>query len=137
MKNKLVSILMFSLLSFSMLSCTNLGDEGPVDPRDQIVGKWTQTIGLSSYLVIVSKSASSSTGVEMVGFDAIQSVITATLSGQTLSIPKQLVNGEEISGSGTINANFDTMTFTYTNDNTTLTTVMTPFNPTAKAQPAL
>ena len=90
------------------------------DPRDNIVDTWRSTeisaiYGKSSYLVDIAKEPLDSTEVVLSNFYnlGIDTEVKGTLNGYKIYISVQVVNGNEISGEGTIDGNFSEIKFVY------------------------
>jgi len=90
------------------------------DPRDNIEYTWTcnensPTYGELTYMVDISKDPYDSTKVILSNFYQLGtwSTTKATLSGKTLTISSQTVDGHTISGQGTIESNYKTINWTY------------------------
>lgn len=91
--------------------------------RDQIVDTWrceetSEIFGKSAYLVDISKSFSDSSNIILdnfynLGFGV---EVVASLSGFKVNIQPQIVDGNTISGKGTIAGNYRSINFDYTVD---------------------
>ena len=89
--------------------------------RDQIVDTWrceetSEIFGKSAYLVDISKSFSDSSNIILdnfynLGFGV---EVVASLSGFKVNIQPQIVDGNTISGKGTIAGNYRSISFDYT-----------------------
>lgn len=90
------------------------------DPRDNIVDTWRSTeisaiYGKSSYLVDIAKEPLDSTELVFSNFYnlGIDTKVKGTLNGYKIYISVQVVNGNEISGEGTIAGDFSAIDFVY------------------------
>ena len=108
------------LLAVIVASCQKL-DTATDDERDNITGAWScsensQQFGPQSFNVEVSKSPTDSTRIlidNFYGLGAGYSVYSKMVN-LNLTIPSQTVNGNQITGSGTISSNYKTINWTYT-----------------------
>ena len=129
MNNQSISYKLFKnfvgILSVILLvtSC-ELGDDidpdNGGDPRDNIVDTWRSTeisaiYGKSSYLVDIAKEPLDSTEVVLSNFYnlGIDTEVKGTLNGYKIYISVQVVNGNEISGEGTLTGNYSEINFVY------------------------
>ncbi len=90
------------------------------DPRDNIVDTWRSTeisalYGKSIYLVDIAKEPLDSTEVVLSNFYnlGIDTEVKGALNGYKIYISAQVVNGNEISGEGTIVGDFSVINFVY------------------------
>ena len=123
-RNKLLKniagILSVMLLVTSCELDDNINTDNVGDPRDNIVDTWRSTeisaiYGKSSYLVDIAKEPLDSTEVVLSNFYnlGIDTEVKGTLNGYKIYISVQVVNGNEISGEGTIAGNFSAINFVY------------------------
>ena len=92
------------------------------DSRDKIVDTWkcSEKSSLSGqtdhYDSNISKSSSDSTVIYISYFYGLGKDVKAyaKMNSLSISIPKQTIEGNEVSGSGTIASNFNTINLTYT-----------------------
>ena len=122
--NKLLKILPGVLSVMLLVTSCELGDDidpdNGGDPRDNIVDTWRSTeisaiYGKSSYLVDIAKEPLDSTEVVLSNFYnlGIDTEVKGTLNGYKIYISVQVVNGNEISGEGTLAGNFSEINFVY------------------------
>ena len=122
--NKLLKILPGVLSVMLLVTSCELGDDivpdNGGDPRDNIVDTWRSTeisaiYGKSSYLVDIAKEPLDSTEVVLSNFYnlGIDTEVKGTLNGYKIYISVQVVNGNEISGEGTLAGNFNEINFVY------------------------
>jgi hypothetical protein len=114
---RLIAILV--ACSILTLSCEDTTDQK--SGVNNITDTWqcketSTTYGQSTYSVNITKSSTDSTKVFIDNFYQMGAgnKVTAKLSGLTLSIPNQTVDGFAITGSGTISSNYKTINWTYT-----------------------
>lgn len=105
-KNK-IAVVAFTI-AVALSSCTT--EDLNFDDRDDFTGNWIcqeegSISGISSYNVSISKSQTDSVTIFISNFYGLgnQYSATATVDGNLLTIPAQLVNNFNISGSGSIN----------------------------------
>jgi hypothetical protein len=114
---KLIPLALASVLSGTLLisSCAKEEEPEPVtpvatDPRAAFHGHWyisenSSANGTSTYYVDITDSSSSSF-IQFAYLNGYHTKIRATVSGSNLSIPSQVVEGNNVSGSGVLtNAN--------------------------------
>ena len=107
-----------ALLAVSVVSCTK-DDIATDDSRDNLVGVWhcNETFNSTpqSYQVTIAKSASDTTKILISNFNLLGNDIDvyAKVNGLNLSIPSQTVDGYQISGSGKVTSNYETINWTY------------------------
>jgi hypothetical protein len=114
------------LLSLALLpACAPEETPDPADERDKFVDGWnvaenSSLAGASNYVVLISKSTTNSSEVLLENFYDLgnQHKARMSVSGNTLTIPQQTLNGNQLSGSGTLSGN-NTFTLTYTVNNGT------------------
>ena len=116
----LAGILSVMLLVTSCDFGEDIDPDNSDDPRDNIVDTWRSTeisaiYGKSSYLVDIAKEPLDSTKVVLSNFYnlGIDTEIKGTLNGYKIYISVQVVNGNEISGEGTIAGDFSVINFEY------------------------
>jgi hypothetical protein len=109
------------IISLSLSSCDEVLDLLSDDPRDAFVGTWgvSENNSLKStefYTVTIEKSSGDSTLVFISNFYAIgnNTNVEATVSGGTITVPNQTVEGFTIQGSGDISINDNGIDWNYT-----------------------
>ncbi len=114
---RLIVILVVS--SIFAISCEDKTDQKI--GVDNITDTWqckenSTSYGQSTYTVDITKSSADSTKILIDNFYQMGAGIkvTAKLSGFTLNIASQTVDGFTIAGSGTISSNYKTVNWTYT-----------------------
>ena len=123
-RNKLFKNFVGILSVMLLVTSCELGDDidpdNGGDPRDNIVDTWRSTeisaiYGKSSYLVDIAKEPLDSTEVVLSNFYnlGIDTEVKGTLNGYKIYISVQVVNGNEISGEGTLAGNFSEINFVY------------------------
>lgn len=112
MRYRILSLILV-LTSFTYLqSCVPDDDQVPkpdeTDTRSKYTGDWnisenSQVFGTTNYLINI-KAGSGSSEILLTNFYNLgfQDSVTATLSGTSISIPTQTVDGHTVSGSGNI-----------------------------------
>ena len=122
--NKIIKNLAGVLSVMLLVTSCDLGEEinpdESGDPRDNIIDTWRSTeisgiYGKSSYLVDIAKEPLDSTEVVLSNFYnlGINTEVKGTLNGYKIYISVQVVNGNEISGEGTIAGDFSAINFVY------------------------
>ena len=116
----LAGILSVMLLISSCDFGEDIDPDNSDDPRDNIVDTWRSTeisaiYGKSIYLVDIAKEPLDSTKVVLSNFYnlGIDTEVKGTLNGYKIYISTQVVNGNEISGEGTIAGDFSVINFEY------------------------
>jgi hypothetical protein len=116
----LAGILSVILLVTSCEFGEEIDPDNSGDPRDNIVDTWRSTelsaiYGKSSYLVDISKESLDSTKVVLSNFYnlGVDTEVKGTLDGYKINIYVQVVNGNEISGEGTIAGDLSAIDFVY------------------------
>jgi len=116
----LAGILSVMLLVTSCDFGEDIDPDNSDDPRDNIVDTWRSTeisaiYGKSSYLVDIAKEPLDSTKVVLSNFYnlGIDTEVKGALNGYKIYISTQVVNGNEISGEGTIAGDFSVINFEY------------------------
>ncbi|MBA7559646.1 hypothetical protein ES708_01261 [subsurface metagenome] len=116
----LAGIILVMLLVTSCDFGEDIDPDNSDDPRDNIVDTWRSTeisaiYGKSSYLVDIAKEPLDSTEVVLSNFYnlGIDTEVKGTLNGYKIYISIQVVNGNEISGEGTIAGDFSVINFEY------------------------
>ena len=123
-RNKLFKNFVGILSVMLLVTSCELGDDidpdNGGDPRDNIVDTWRSTeisaiYGKSSYLVDIAKEPLDSTELVLSNFYnlGVDTEVKGTLDGYKINISVQVVNGNEISGEGTIDGNFSEINFVY------------------------
>jgi hypothetical protein len=120
--NKKRNILFAGLLLAAAVIIPGCADEDPVTPsddRDKLVDGWTcnetsTQAGSSTYTILISKSTTNTAEVLLENFYDIgnQHKARVSVSGNTLTIPQQLLNGNQLNGSGAMSGN-NAFTLTY------------------------
>ena len=124
MSNKLfknlAGILSVMLLVGSCELGEEIGTDNSDDPRDNIVDTWRSTeisaiYGKSSYLVDISKEPLDSAEIVLSNFYnlGINTEVKGVLNGYKIYISAQVVNGNEISGEGTLAGDYSVINFVY------------------------
>ena len=98
------------------------GTNCEIESRAKFLGTWTAndnctSSGTPSYIVTISTSTTNAQSVRIANFwDAFQNAVNATITGNTINIPLQEPDNDDftVSGSGTINGNTITLTYTVT-----------------------
>lgn len=135
--NRKRNILFAGLLLVTAVFVNSCAEEEPVTPsddRDKLVDGWTCTenssqAGSSTYTVLISKSTTNTAEVLLENFYDISNQIKArvTVSGNNLTIPQQLLNGNQLNGSGSMSGtNSFTLTY-YINNGSTIDTCTAVF----------
>ena len=116
----LAGILSVMLLVTSCEFGEDIDPDESGDPRDNIVDTWRSTeisaiYGKSIFLVDISKEPLDSTIVVLSNFYnlGVDTEVKGALNGYKINIYVQVVNGNEISGEGTIAGDFSTIDFVY------------------------
>ena len=123
-RNRLLKNLTGILSVILLVTSCEFGEEidpdNSGDPRDNIVDTWRSTeisaiYGKSSYLVDISKEPLDSTEIVLSNFYnlGIDTEVKGTLNGYRIHIPVQEVNGNQLSGEGTIAGDFSAIDFVY------------------------
>ncbi len=116
----LAGILSVMLLISSCDFGEDIDPDNSDDPRDNIVDTWRSTeisaiYGKSNFYVDIAKEPLDSTELILSNFynlgDSIE--VKGTLNGYKIYISTQVVNGNEISGEGTIAGDFSVINFVY------------------------
>lgn len=111
------------LISFllAVASCEELTDS--LSPRDNIVDTWkcqeTDASNITeNFLVEIEADNLSLTGVKIYNFNHLGNsvAVKANVSGSTITISNQTVDGFTISGNGTIAADYEKITLKYSVD---------------------
>ena len=122
-KHILKSIVLFAVISFVFDACQKDTMDNPATSttdRDIFLGTWSTTSsgtihGTLSFSMNITAGASSASQIKIENFDAEGSgtFVLANISGTSVSIQQQVINGDTIQGTGTYNNN-NTLSFTYT-----------------------
>lgn len=115
-----IKLAIFSIALTSFISCEIDDEDG--DTRDVFEGQWhvaeTSTVlGQRNYLVDIAISESNGSRIDLFDFyklgfsDSVYATVSAILS-ETVTIPTQILHGNEIKGQGTL-ANDNLINFTY------------------------
>jgi hypothetical protein len=127
-KYKTVTTALLVIGLLFVASCDTSEDpDDPADDRDKLVDGWTcneqsSQTGQSSFTVVISKSTSSSTQVLLQNFYAVGNAFQAKMnvSGNTLSIPQQVYNNNQLNGAGSVTGtNSFSLTYYINNGSTT------------------
>lgn len=117
MKKHAFTSLTLLLLVMSFHSCESLEEYGP----DSIYDTWhcletSEVYGQTNYYVDLSEHPSEDGKIILDNFYnlGLGKEVVADLSGLSIAIPSQVVDGNTISGSGSIAADYKTIDFTYT-----------------------
>ena len=115
-----IAILSVMLLVTSCELGDDIDPDNGGDPRDNIVDTWRSTEisaihGKSSYHVDIAKEPLDSTELVLSNFYnlGVDTEVKGTLNGYKIYISVQVVNGNEISGEGTLAGNFSEINFVY------------------------
>jgi hypothetical protein len=107
------------ILAAFVASCQKI-DTGSDDPRDNLLGTWncketSQSFGVTNFTIEISKSTTDTTKILIDNFYQLGNSFSvyAKINGMNLTIPSQSVDGNQISGSGTISSNYNTINWTY------------------------
>lgn len=112
-------------LSFGLFfsSCEIQNDNEPADERDNITGTWKcqevdQSNKTINFEAVISKHATDSAKIWVDNFSALGSGIKVSvgMGGHLLTIPQQTVDGNTISGTGSISSTYNQITWTYSLD---------------------
>ena len=117
------SLIALAFISIILPGCEKNSDTDPsvvTTDRDKFLGSWITTStgpvhGTLNFTMSISAGTSSASQIVMENFDAEGSgtFVFGGISGSSVSIQQQVVNGDTIQGSGMYNAN-GTLSFTYT-----------------------
>jgi hypothetical protein len=105
----------FTLLFFSML-IINACEPIDEDSGDSLEGSWTckETIdGSSSSFTVTISLSDTDSKIYIDNFNQLDIRVYALISGSSLTIPQQTVDGFKISGSGTVSSDNQTIHWTY------------------------
>ena len=111
------------IVAVTLVACETTDPDGPLDPRDNFIGSWfctetpTNPAGPNvTFNVNITKDVNDDTQtiVKISNFSSLNGLATATISGNTMSIATQSVDGNTIQGSGTYNAATDKINLNYT-----------------------
>jgi len=110
---KISTILFAVVVSMFLYSCE--GDIAETDAQiiEQISKTWTSSAPNYDMTITAGTNAGE---IKMQNFDANGGITVATVSGLTITIKPQTVNGDEIYGSATIASDYTSMSFSYTVD---------------------
>ncbi len=113
-------IMLFIATIFACSDDDAIPDTG--DERDKIVGTWNCSgedpeFGKQTFKSILSKDPVNADRVLISNFHGFQGgEVYATLSGMTLTVPKQATGGWEVVGKGTVQSGYNEIDWTYTID---------------------
>jgi hypothetical protein len=106
-----IKILCISLITAAGLVRCDIQDIFPQDPTSKISGNWqcnetSEVFGSTNFTVIISRSGNLQE-IEIYNFYNLSGKhIIASVDGQDILIPEQTVDGNIISGDGTISKDF-------------------------------
>ena len=114
---RITNLLIAIFVGYSFYSCQN----GVDVTSSSIEGEWRCTeqhyeTGKQNYVINIEYSNSENTEIKLMNFNNIGGFCKASVSGTSITVPKQVVNEHEIFGSGTISSDYSRITFNYTDD---------------------
>ena len=131
--NKLKKILPLVAVVFAFVfwGCPgDLNDLNSLSSVDNIVGTWHAVMYAddtqSDYQVEITKSASADSVINISNFFNNNASAYAYVNDLEITLPRQDVGGEVISGTGTISSDFQTISWTVDTDQGQVTITMTP-----------
>ncbi len=133
--------LVVMLVAVFSFSCENEGDEStPNDPREEVTGTdpsgkvWNLKIeGEPNPIeIIIKKDEANSNGLILVQFDEVSVDVKATLKGLEIEIPTQQTPEGKIVGKGEIDSDYQSISFTWDNDNFKSSGTASPYDPSAR-----
>ena len=114
-KNIYFLIVVLSGISILIMSCEKSEPEVTSSDRDKYIGTWDGQSdgsgGHRNFPLIITISNSAPDQIKMENFDGGSGIVFATVSGNSISIPSQLVSGETILGTGSHLGNSLSFTF--------------------------
>lgn len=122
LKNYLKQLIIVITSSLLIISCApeDSATPTPTDVRDKIIGTYSceeteNSSNITSFDIYIRKNSATTDGIIISNFYNIGSQydVNATLSGSSVSINSQVVNGFRISGSGNFNGT-NKINFSYT-----------------------
>jgi hypothetical protein len=115
--------IIFLLFGWFFSSCEIQNDNEPADERDNITGTWKcqevdQSNKTINFEAVISKHATDTAKIWVDNFSALGSGIKVSvgMGGHLLTIPQQTVDGNTISGTGSISSTYNQITWTYSLD---------------------
>lgn len=127
MKSIIFSINRYSIITYIILSIFSLTSCGDIlsTENELIDGTWTckevhDDLGTRSYYIEIEYLSTDSSQIYIYNFLGLSNDITselrviASISGNNISIPTQNIDGHEVTGSGKIEADYNTITLNYT-----------------------
>ncbi len=115
-------VIVVAMMSFAFEACQKDTENNPAtstSDRDKFIGTWnTSSNGAVhnslSFTMNIAAGSSSASQIKMENFDAEGpgTFVIGYVSGSSVSIQQQVVNGDTIQGSGSYNSN-GTLSFTY------------------------
>jgi hypothetical protein len=106
------------LFSFSLVLNSCKKDDNKNIDRSSFFGDWKVASNCGNgYTVTITASASNASDINLHGLENFGSDLTATVSGSTFTFTDQELNGfETVTGTGTLNADEETISVSYTDD---------------------
>ena len=108
-KNIYFLIVVLFGISILIMSCEKSEPEVTTSDRDKYIGTWDGQSdgsgGHRNFPLIITISNSSPDQIKMENFDGGNGIVFATVSGNSLSIPSQVVSSETIQGTGNFSIN--------------------------------
>jgi hypothetical protein len=117
-KNIFRIILIIAAISIGITGCQKEDENGPAgSDRDKFLGTWKVSakdqLSSYNYQMSIRTGSSSLDQVLIDNFDANSgTTTTASISGNNISIPQQIISGDTIVGSGTYNNGSITLHYT-------------------------
>lgn len=120
-KNRFLSLYLFILSIIALSSCGDI-----LSTENELIdGTWTckevhDDLGTRSYYIEIEYLSTDSSQIYIYNFLGLSNDITpelrviASISGNNISIPTQDIDGHEVTGSGKIEADYNTITLNYT-----------------------
>ncbi len=135
MKTKLLLAALFISMITLSFECEN-DPTDVADKRDNIVGSWVCQLddGITSYEVVISKNASDETKINIENFANNGSTAYATITSLNLTVPEQQVGNSIVSGDATISDNYQSISWSISQDGEDFTAQYTPGGITKDAQ---
>lgn len=136
MKNRITKILLISILTvFAFSSCEEDALYETNDPRDQIAATWLcqedggETFGQNDFEIDIAKDGDDESKIKIYNIFQLgdSKSVNATLDERTITIAQQSVSEWQISGTGDISSNYESIEFTYTVDNGELSGTISAF----------
>lgn len=115
---KLSSIFMAMSVAFILSSCTEGDILTDADIIQNISKQWTCAEASGVEYDVTIQAGAGENEIKMFNFNDYGSTVAtvATVSGTTITISPQNINGDDVFGTGTINADYTSISFTYTVD---------------------